>query len=113
MILRTGQFKVRTAEIHFTGNNFKAFKCRFLNFFQESALSEQYAVGAVTIDFFQAQPAGGICLRIEIEKQDPSTNSGDTGGKIYSRGGLPDPAFLVGDGNDFGWHSGGVIENAT
>jgi hypothetical protein len=59
----------------------------------------------VSVDFFQAQATGGIRLGIQVEKQDVATHGRDTGGQVYGRRGLPDTAFLIGDGNDFGWHS--------
>ena len=104
MILGPGQFKIGPAEIDLTGNDFKAFESRFLNFVLQRAVAEQNAIGARTIDFFQAEAAGGVGLRIQIKQQDAPPNRGDTGSQIDCSRGLAHSALLIGNSNDFGRH---------
>jgi hypothetical protein len=43
-------------------------------------------------------------LGIKIKQQYPLAQGGKTRREIYGSGRFSDPAFLVGDRNDFGWH---------
>ena len=69
---------------------------------------KQWSISARSFGFLQSQPAGGVCLGIEVEEQHPPTDGGDAGGKVDGRGGLAHPALLVGDRNDFRWHRAGL-----
>ena len=53
----------------------------------------------------RAHRAGRVCLRIEIKQQHTFAQRGNAGGKIHGGGGFSDPAFLIGNCNDFGWHA--------
>ena len=61
-------------------------------------------IRACTVNFFHAHATGGIGLRIEIEKQNTLTECGEAGGEIDGGGGFSHTTFLIGDGDDFGWH---------
>ena len=47
-----------------------------------------------------AQPAGGVALRIEIDEQHLGAGLGEAGGDVDGGGRLADAALLVGDGDD-------------
>jgi len=52
-------------------------------------------------------------LRVEIEKQHTFAKGGEAGGKIDSGGCFPNTAFLIGDRDDFGWHSPDLMKSAA
>ncbi len=105
MVFEPREFEIGGAQIHFAGNGFEPVICCRLDFFQQIAFAEQNAIGACAFDFFEADAAGGVGLRIEIKQQHALAERGETGGEIDGGGGFSHTTFLVGDGDDFGWHS--------
>ena len=104
MIFHPGDLDVGGAQIHFAWQNFEPLVSRGFYFFEQTAFAEQNTIRACTFDFFEADTAGRIGLWIKIKKQDALAERGEAGGKVDGGGRLPDSAFLVGDGDDFGWH---------
>ena len=51
---------------------------------------------------FQADAAGGVALRVAVDEQHRAARDGERGSEIDGGGGLSDPAFLIGDGDDLG-----------
>ena len=107
------QLDVRAAQIDFAGDHCQALEGGVLNLVQQAALAQQREVGAGARRLFQAHAAGRVGLRVEVEQQHAPADRGDTGGQIDRRGRLADAAFLVGDGDDFGWHAGGLAERSA
>ena len=105
MIFQPRQFQIGGAQIHFARHDFKPFEGRGFDFVEQAAFAQQNAIGAGAFDFFQANTAGGVGLRVEIEEQHALAEGGEAGGKIDGGGGFSHAAFLVGDRDDFGWHS--------
>src|SRR6201999_2080720 len=44
-----------------------------------------------------AHAGRGVALRIEVDQQDAAAGRSERGGEVDRRGGLADPAFLIGD----------------
>ena len=104
MIFQPRQFEVGGTQIHLAGNDEQPVKNGRLNFFEQAALAEQHLIGAGAFNFFHADAAGGVGLRVEIEQQNVFPDGSEAGGEIDSSGGFSHTTFLVGDGDDFGWH---------
>ena len=49
---------------------------------------------------FLADAACGVALRIAVDEQHRATRDGERCGEIDRGGGLPHPAFLIGDGDN-------------
>jgi hypothetical protein len=43
-------------------------------------------------------------LGIQVEEENPLASGSEAGGQVNGGGGFSHAAFLVGYGNDFGWH---------
>ena len=48
---------------------------------------------------FEADAAGEVGLRIEVDEQDALLGHREGGGEVDGGGGFADAAFLIGDGN--------------
>ena len=105
MIFEARDFQVGGAQIHFARNDFEPLVSRRLYFFEEISFAEQNAIRARAFNFFQADAAGCVGLRVEVKKQNALAERGEAGGKIDGGGGFSHATFLVGDRDDFGWHS--------
>jgi hypothetical protein len=86
---------------------------RCFDFVEQAAFTQQNAIRAGTLGFFQAQAAGGIGLRVEVKQEHALAQRGEARGKIDGRGGLAHAAFLVGDRDDFGWHPPDLMTSAA
>ncbi len=104
MILQSRDFQISGAQIHFAGNYRKIFVSRGFYFFEQSSFAKQNAIRARAFDFFQTDAAGRVGLRIEVEQQHALAERGEAGGEVDGGGGFSHATFLVGDGDDFGWH---------
>lgn len=104
MIFHPRDFQVGCAQIYFAWNNFKSLETGRLDFFEQAAFTDQNTICARTLDFFQADAAGRVGLRVEVKKQNAAAERGKAGGKIDGGGCFSNSAFLVGNGDDFGWH---------
>ncbi len=104
MIFQSRHFQIGGAQIHFAGNYRKVFVSRRFDFFEQISFAEQNAIRACAFDFFQTDAAGRVGLRVEVEQQHALAERGKARGKIYGSGGFSHAPFLVGDGDDFGWH---------
>ena len=104
MIIHAGDFHVGGAQIHFAGNDLEPLIIGGLDLFEQLPFPEQDAISAGTLNFFEAEAAGRVGLGIKIKQQHPLAERRQAGGEIDGSGGFSDPAFLVGDRNDFGWH---------
>jgi hypothetical protein len=58
----------------------------------------EWPVDAATFGPFDAKPAGGIALRIEVDQQRRNLLRGERSREIDGCGGFTDTALLVGDG---------------
>jgi hypothetical protein len=63
-------------------------------------LAVERAVKAAPLLFLDAERAGGIGLRIEVDQERVNLFVGERGGEIDRGGGLADAALLVGDGEN-------------
>jgi hypothetical protein len=113
VIFHSRQFEIGGAQIHFAGNNFKPLESGAFDFVEQAAFTQQDAIRAVTLGFFQTQAAGGIGLRVEIKQEHAPAQRGEARGKIDGRGGLAHATFLVGDRDDFGWHPTDLMTSAA
>jgi hypothetical protein len=104
MIFQPRDLDVGGAQVHFARQYFQAFAGRRLDFFKQRTFAQQNAIRAGTFNFFQTDAAGGVGLRVEVEKQNALAERGEAGGEIDGGGGFSYATFLVGDGDDFGWH---------
>jgi len=104
MIFHPRHFQIGGAQIHFARNDFEPLVSRWFDFFEEISFTEQNAIRARAFDFFQADAAGRVGLWVEIKKQHALAERGEAGGKVDGGGGFSHATFLVGDGDDFGWH---------
>ena len=75
-----------------------------MNFVAQGAFAEQGAIGAGALGFFQAQTAGGVGLRVEVDEKDGPAGRGEAGREIDGGGGFAHAALLIGDRDEFGWH---------
>ena len=73
---------------------------------KQGALTEQSLVAACALGLLQAQPAGGVGLRIEVEQKHALPHGGEAGGEIDGGGGFPNAALLVGNRYDRSRHAG-------
>jgi hypothetical protein len=112
VIFHSRQFEIGGAQIHFTGNNFKPLEGGTFDFVEQAAFTQQDAIRAGTLGFFQAQTAGGIGLRVEVKKEHALAQRGEARGKIDGGGSLAHAAFLVGYRNYFGWHPPDLMTSA-
>src|SRR5215469_955109 len=110
MVFGAGEFDVRAAEVDFAGDDVEAVEGGALDFFGKRAFAKQGTVGAAALGFFEAEAAGGVGLRVEVEEEDAFAVGGKAGGEVDGGGGFSNAAFLVGDGYDFGRHEGGVTK---
>jgi hypothetical protein len=113
MIFHSRQFQIGGAQIHFAGNDFQPLEGGVLDFVEQAAFTQQDAIRAGALGFFQAQAAGGIGLRVEIKQEHALAQRGEARGKIDGGGGLAHAAFLVGDRDDFGWHPPDLMTSAA
>jgi len=113
IILAARQFDVRPAQIDFTGNNLQTFERSGFDFIGQVPVTEERAISAGARGFFEAQAAGGVGLRVEVEKQYAAADSGQARRHIYRGGGFADAALLIGDRNDFGWHPPDLMPSAA
>ena len=104
MIFHPRHFEIGGAQIHFARNYGKIFVSRRFYFFEQIAFAEQNAIRARAFDFFQADAAGCVSLWIKVKKQNTLAERSEAGGKIDGSGGFSHATFLVGNGDDFGWH---------
>jgi len=109
IIVDAREFNIRAAEIDFTGNHAQAFEGCGFYLFKQRAFAKQNPIGAGTFDFFEAHSAGGVGLRVEVEKQDAFADSRNARSKIHRGGGFSNAALLIGDRNDFDWHARIII----
>jgi hypothetical protein len=112
MIFHSRQFEIGGAQIHFAGNDGQSFEGGVFDFVEQATFSQQDAIRAGTLGFFQAQTTGGIGLRVEIKKEYALAQRGKARGKIDRGGCLAHAAFLVGYRNDFGWHPPDLMTSA-
>ncbi len=105
MVFHPRHFEIGGAQIHFARNDFKPLVSRWFYFFKQISFAEQNAIRARAFDFFNADAAGRVGLRIKVKKQHALAERGEAGGKVDGGGGFSHATFLVGDGDDFGWHS--------
>ena len=113
MIFHSRQFQIGGAQIHFAGNDGQPLEGGVFDFVEQAAFTQQDAIRAGTLGFFQAQAAGGIGLRVEIKQEHALAQRGEARGKIDGRGGLAHAAFLVGYRNYFGWHPPDLMTSAA
>src|SRR5882724_13548342 len=104
MIFHPRHFQIGGAQIHFTWNHRKIFVSRRFYFFEKISFAEQNTIRARAFDFFQTNAASRIRLRVEIEQQHALAKRSKACREIYGGGGFSHATFLVGDGDDFGWH---------
>jgi len=90
-----------------------AVRRRWFDFIEQAAFPQQDAIRAGALDFFQADAAGGVGLRVEVEQEHALAQGGEARSKIDSRGGFAHAAFLVGYRNDFGWHPPDLMTSAA
>src|ERR1043166_7516836 len=100
MILGTRQFDVGSTQVDFAGNDLQLLVGGWLDFIEEVSFTEQWLISAGSLGFFEAQAAGGVGLRIEIEQQHLSAYSRQTGRQVNGGGDFTDTTLLVGDRND-------------
>src|SRR5262245_24633453 len=100
MILGTREFDFNAAEVHFARDNLEPLIRRINDFIKQRAFAEQWPVSAGAFGFFQPYATGGVGLRVEVKKQDPTARRRDTGSEIDGRGSFPHAAFLIGDSDN-------------
>ncbi len=105
MVFQSRHFNLGAAHIDFARDDLEPFVSRALDFFFQRAFAEQGAIGARALRFFNAESAGGVGLRVEIDKQDASANRGQASRQADRRRGLAHAAFLIGNRDDFGRHA--------
>ena len=113
MIFHSRQFEIGGAQIHFAGNDIKPLESGAFDFVEQAAFTQQDAIRAVTLGFFQTQAAGGIGLGVEIKQEHALAQRGEARSQIDGSGCLAHAAFLVGDRDDFGWHPPDLMPSAA
>jgi hypothetical protein len=101
MIVGAGNFDFRARQCEVAGDHPQVFPARRHHFLREGRATQQWLVNAVPVDGRQAERAGGVGLRIEIDEQSLYAPRGEAGREVDAGGGLADAAFLVGDRDDF------------
>ncbi len=74
---------------------------------QVAAANQDRVDGTIDRVAPQADPTGGVALRVEIDDEDPASGPGEIAGQVDHRRGLADPALLVRTGDDLA-HSGAL-----
>lgn len=73
-------------------------------------MAEQQVVDADAVgSLLEAEATGGIRLGIAVDQEDWEAVEGEGGGQVDGGGGFAHPAFLVDDGQDSAWGSGGLL----
>ncbi len=67
MIFHSCQFEIGGAQIHFGRHNFKPLEGGAFDFVEQVAFTQQDAIRAGALGFFQAEAAGGVGLRVEVK----------------------------------------------
>ena len=106
MIFDARQLEVRAAQVQFARDDFEPVEGGLLDLVEQRALAEQRLVAACALGLLQAQTAGGVGLRVEVEQQHALPHCGEAGGEVDGGGGFPHAALLVGDRDDGSRHAG-------
>ena len=100
-----GNVDLGAGEVKLGWDDIEAEDAGFEDFFGKVVfVGEEGVVDRGTGGLGESERAGGVGLRIEVEKEDGFPPLGERGGKIDGGGGLAHAAFLVGDGDDWGGH---------
>ena len=75
---------------------------------QQHELGEEDYRGSRFAAGFDAQAAGSVGLRVQVNDEDFLFQLGQGGGQVDSRGGFSHSSFLVGDGDDFHEENGAM-----
>ena len=106
VVVGAGEFDLDPGEVHGGRDHGEALDAGGDDFVQDVGFSEERPVDAGVAFAGEAEGAGGVGLGVEVEEEDAGSELGEAGGEVYGSGGLSDPAFLVGDCDDF--HTGGL-----
>jgi hypothetical protein len=87
-------------EIHVAGDDGEILDAGGDDFVLHAGFADEGVIHAAFRAGFRSNAAGGICLGIEVEKEYFLPASGESGREINRGGGLSDPSFLVGNGDD-------------
>src|SRR5438874_9318986 len=104
MIWHPRDLHLRTGHIEIGGYDEQSVTPGWQNLFSNRSFTKQRLGQTDVLDSLQTKRAGGICLWIEIDKQNPLARLGQRGAEIDGRGCFANPAFLISDRDDF--HSG-------
>ena len=101
MVAGPRQLYLHAGQVHGGGNNVQPFSAGRPDALFRRNLVEQGGVQAGRLPGVDAQAAGGVGLRVQVNNENFLFQLGQGGGQVDSRGGLSHSPFLVGDGDDF------------
>lgn len=87
-------------EVEFGGKNLEVRVAGGLEQVEGAGLPQEDGVETFSGHVLQAQAAGGVGLRIEINEEDATAREGGAGGEVDGGGGFPDASLLIDNGND-------------
>jgi hypothetical protein len=100
VVFRTCDLDFRAGEVKVSGDDEEMLPTRGHYLVGDLLLAEQRPVDALPLDGGQAECARCICLRIEVDEQNPLAAGGKARREIDGGGRLADSAFLVRDSDD-------------
>jgi hypothetical protein len=104
MIWHPRDFDLRAGQIEIGGHDEQAITFCRKDSFDNRGVANQWLVQTSLLYSLQTKRTGGVCLRIEIDNQDPLARLRQRGAKIHRRCRLADATFLISDRDNF--HSG-------
>ena len=101
VVVAAGEFDFYASEVHFRGDDRKVFASAGDDLIADSGLAEQDRVETATFGCVDAEAAGAVRLRVEIDEQHALPAKRQCGGEVEGGGGFANSSLLVCDGNDF------------
>ena len=100
VVWHSGDLDLGTGKINIGGHDKKGVTPRGEDFFGNRCAAEQWLIETGLLCSLQAERAGRVRLRIEIDKQDPLAQLRQGRAEIDSRSRFTDAAFLISDCDD-------------
>ena len=101
VVVTAGEFDLDACEVHFRGDDREVFASAGDDLIAHTGLAEQDRVEAAAFGRLDAEAAGAVRLRVEVDEQHALSAKRQCGGEIEGGGGFSHTSFLVCDGDDF------------
>ena len=101
VVVAAGELDFHAGEVHFRRQNREVLAAGGYNLLGDGGVAEEDRIHAATVRRLDAEAAGAVRLRVEIDEKHALATQREGGGEVEGGGGFTHAAFLVGDGDDF------------